>query len=133
VALSPDWPDWLRLVLARPLAYATTKGHDVSRELLGELCRQNDPVIRLWALYALAVESRPDPQTVVEIEQVARAEGPNRELAQLLLSAVRADEAGRLAFLDQATVWVRTHHPDARRVWWGWTVQDQRMVHGSSG
>jgi hypothetical protein len=128
VALSRDWPGWLRLVLVRPLAYATTKGHDVSREMLGELCRQDDPVIRLWALYALAVESRPDPQTVVEIERVAQTEGPNRELAQLLLSAVRADEAGRLAILDQATVWLRSHHREASRLWQGWTVRDQTLV-----
>jgi hypothetical protein len=128
VARSPDWPGWLRLVLARPLAYATTKGHDVSRELLGELCRQDDPVIRLWALYAIAVESRPDPQTVVEIEKVAQAEGPNRELAQLLLSAVRSDEAGRLAILDQATLWLRSHHHEASRLWRGWVVRDQTLV-----
>jgi hypothetical protein len=133
VAFSPDWPGWLRLVLARPLAYATTKGHDVSREVLGDLCRQDDPVIRLWALYALAVESRPDPQTVVEIEKAAQAEGPNRELAQLLLSAIHSHEQKRIEILDQATLWLRTHHPDARRVWWGWTVQDQRLVHARSG
>ena len=85
-------------------------GAAVPYELLGELCRQDDPVIRLWARYAIAVESRPDPQTVVEIEKVAQAEGPNRELAQLLLSAVSADEARRLAILDQATLWLRNHH-----------------------
>ena len=71
VARSPDWPDWLRLALARPMAYAATRGHAISRERLGELCRLNDPVLRLWALYTLAVQPRPDPQTVVEIERVA--------------------------------------------------------------
>ena len=61
VARSEDWPEWLRLVLARPLAYAATDGHTLSRERLAELCRLNDPQLRLWALYALALQSRPDP------------------------------------------------------------------------
>ena len=85
VALSPDWPGWLRLALARPLAYAATRGHAISRERLGELCRLHDPVLRLWALYTLAVQPRPDPQTVVEIEQVARSPQPEHELAELFL------------------------------------------------
>ena len=76
VARSPDWPGWLRLALARPMAYAATRGHAISRERLGELCRLDDPVLRLWALYTLAVQSRPDPQTVVEIEQVLPGRPP---------------------------------------------------------
>ena len=27
VALSPDWPDWLRLLLARRLAYGAARGY----------------------------------------------------------------------------------------------------------
>jgi hypothetical protein len=135
VALSPEWPGWLRLVLVRPLAYAATRGHAISRELLGELCRKNDPndpIIRLWALYALAVENKPDPQTMIEIERVAGTEGPNRELAQLLLSAVHSDESKRVEILDQATLWLRTHHPEASRLWRGWTVHDRKLVHATS-
>jgi hypothetical protein len=128
VAMSPDWPSWLRLVLVRPLAYAATDGHTISREMLSELCRQNDPIIRLWALYALAVQNRPDPQTVVEIEKVAQAEGPNRELAQLFLSAIHSDEPHRPELIDKATVWVRAHHPDAGRLWRGWVIQDRRLI-----
>jgi hypothetical protein len=132
VAMSPDWPGWLRLVLVRPLAYAATEGHTISREMLGELCRQNDPVIRLWALYALAVLNRPDPQTVVEIERVAQAEGPNRELAQLFLTAIHTDEPHRLETLDNATRWIRSHHPDASRLWRGWKVQDSTLARSAS-
>jgi hypothetical protein len=128
VAMSPQWPVWLRLVLLRPAAYAATEGHALSREMLGELCRQGDPIIRLWALYALAVQERPDPQTVVEIERVAQADGPCRELAQLFLSAIHADQPRRLAILHEATLWNRSHHPDASRIWRGWTVRDQRLV-----
>ena len=36
VTLSPDWPSWLRLVLVRPLAYAATRGHALSRDRLGD-------------------------------------------------------------------------------------------------
>jgi hypothetical protein len=126
VVMSPDWPAWLRLVLLRPLAYAATAGHTISREKLGELCRRDDPIVRLWALYALAVQNQSDPQTVVEIEHVAQADGPNRELAQTLLSAIHSEEAQRFALLDQATAWNRTHHPDASRLWDGWIIRDQR-------
>jgi hypothetical protein len=128
VARSADWPDWLRLVLARPLAYASTRGHAISRERLGELCRRNDPILRLWALYALAVQPRPDPQTIVEIEQATRASGPEHELAERLLAAVRAGEAERLAILDQATHWNREHHPDTGRIWEGWSIRGGELV-----
>jgi hypothetical protein len=128
VARSEDWPDWLRLVLARPMAYAATRGHAISRERLGELCRRNDPILRLWALYTLAMQPRPDPQTVVEIEHAVQSAGPERELAKLFLAATKADEAHRIEILDQATSWNRQHHPDASRIWQGWTIRDQRLT-----
>ncbi len=127
VTRSPDWPSWLRLVLVRPLAYAATRGHSLSRELLGELCRRyvrDDPAVRLWALYALAVQTRPDQQTVVEIDRVAKAPGAEHELAELLLEAVHSDEAHRIEILDRATAWNRDHHLDTRRLWQGWTIRE---------
>jgi hypothetical protein len=131
VARSPDWPEWLRLVLVRPLAYAATQGHSLSRERLSELCRRSgreDQAVRLWALYALAVQTRPDPQTKVEIERVAQAPGPYCELAHLFVEAVEADEAHRIELLDRATTWNREHHPDTRRLWQGWTVREGSLV-----
>jgi hypothetical protein len=133
LARSPDWPDWLRLVLTRPLAYAATSGHSLSRERLGELCRLHDPALRLWALYTLAVQTRPDPQTVVEIEHVAQAEGTERRLAELFLAAVRSDQPHRLQLLDQATAWNREHHPEVRRLWQGWTVHEGRLERSPPG
>ncbi|MGC8640084.1 MAG: hypothetical protein ACP5XB_09435 [Isosphaeraceae bacterium] len=130
VTLSPDWPSWLRLVLVRPLAYAATRGHALSRERLGELCRRtirDDPAVRLWVLYALAVQTRPDPQTVVEIERVARSDSPESELARLLLDAIESDEAQRISILDRATAWNREHHPDTRRIWQGWTLKEGKL------
>ncbi len=128
VARSPGWPDWLRLALARPLAYAATGGHSISRERLAELCRLDDPVLRLWALYALAVLPRPDPQTTVEIEKVARSAESNRELADLFLTAIHGDQAHRCEALDRATLWNRAHHPPTARLWEGWTVREGTLV-----
>ena len=132
VALSPDWPSWLRLVLTRPMAYAATAGHTISRETLAELCRKDDPIIRLWALYALAVQIKPDPQTVVMIEKASQEGGPLKDLADLFLSALRADETKRPAFLDRATEWNRSHHPEASRLWQGWTIRDGKLVRAPS-
>src|SRR5271157_2054308 len=128
VARSPGWPDWLRLALARAMAYAATRGHAISRERLGELCRLDDPILRLWALYALAVQPRPDPQTAVEIERIAKSSAPEHELAELLLAAIRTDEAHRLKILDRATLWNREHHPATVRLWQGWTVREGTLV-----
>lgn len=130
VALSPDWPSWLRLVLVRPMAYAATRGHALSRERLGELCRRSirdDPVVRLWALYALAVQTRPDPQTAVEIKRVTQAPETDHDLAEILLDAVHSDEARRIEILDRATAWNREHHPDTRRIWQGWTLREGKL------
>lgn len=131
VAMSPDWPSWLRLVLVRPLAYAATRDHAISRERLGELCRRtirDDPAVRLWALYTLAVQNRPDPQTVIEIDRVARADGPYQELAHTLLEAIDSDQPRRIKILDCATAWNREHHPDTSRIWRGWTLRDGNLV-----
>ncbi len=128
VARSPDWPGWLRLSLTRPMAYAATRGHAISRERLGELCRLGDPIVRIWALYALAVQTRPDPQTAVEIERVAESSAPEHELAGLFLAAIRTDEAHRLEILDRATLWNRSHHPATARLWQDWAVRDGTLV-----
>ena len=37
VARSPDWPDWLRLVLSRRLAYGATRGYAIPEVALDEL------------------------------------------------------------------------------------------------
>lgn len=128
LARSPDWPGWLRLALVRPLAYAATHGHAISRERLGEICRLRDPILRLWALYALAVQTRPDPQTSVEIQQAAVSSAPEHELAALLLEAVQCDEPHRIALLDRATLWNREHHQETARIWQGWTVQGNSIT-----
>jgi hypothetical protein len=128
VARSEDWPQWLRLALARPLAYAASEGHTLSRERLAELCRLNDSKLRLWALYALAMQPRPDPTPKAEIARIAVEPGPDRELAQLFEKALAvADASGRRAALDEATAWTRSHHTAVRRLWDGWSLKGDRI------
>jgi len=127
VARSEDWPDWLRIVLARPLAYASAEGHALSRERLAELCRLGDPQLRLWALFALASQARPDAGPRSEIDQIAAEPGPERDLAQLFAKALQADGPGRIAALDEATAWTRAHHAAVNRLWDGWALQGDRI------
>ncbi len=128
VARSEDWPEWLRLVLARPMAYAASQGHTLSRERLAELCRLDDPQLRLWALYALAMQSRPDPAPKAKILRLADEPGPDRELAQLFEKALSAPDApGRALILDEATAWTRARHPAVRPLWDGWTLKGGRV------
>jgi hypothetical protein len=128
VARSPGWPDWLRLLLARRLAYGAARGYDVPPEALDELRQHPDPMIGLWATYALAARPRPgpDPERAAELETAAGAAGPEGELATMLLDALRAPPADRERHLDEATSWLRSHHPQAAQIWQGWRVEEPR-------
>jgi hypothetical protein len=129
VARSPSWPDWLRLLLSRRLAYGAGRGYDIPREPLDELKKHSDPMIGLWATYALALLARsgPDPAMVAELEEAAQSTGVRGELASRLLGAIRA-ERERESRLDEATIWLRRHHPQAAKIWQGWEVRDQQIV-----
>jgi hypothetical protein len=152
VARSEGWPDWLRLLLLRPLAYRaaaggtimpesrgelrglTVRGYDplqrppVASEPLGELRDRPDPIIGLWATFALAVSYDEGNPAWEDLERAAEAEGPDRELAGILLKALTAQGARRIRLLDRATLWVRRHHPGAARLWDGWEVRGDRLV-----
>jgi hypothetical protein len=134
VARSEGWPDWLRLLLARRLAYGAGRGYGIPREALDELRRHPDPMIDLWATYSLAVlpRSGPDSALSAELEKAARAQGPTGELAGRLLDALRAtsEEREREHRLDEATEWLRRHHPQAAEIWRGWEVRDRMVVRG---
>ena len=77
VARSPDWPDWLRLLLARRLAYGAARGYAIPREALDELAGHSDPMIGLWANCRLGparrARTRSRPR---QLEQAARDAGP---------------------------------------------------------
>ena len=87
-------------------------------------------MIAAWATYSQAVLelNGPDRTAVVDLEHSAQAPTPTGELAARLLAALRARGGGRERRLDEATFWLRRHHPQAAEIWRGWDVRDQHMV-----
>lgn len=130
VARSPGWPDWLRLLLVRPLAYGAAEGLASPRDPLVELGRHHDPAIRLWADFARSAspDAANDPAPGNELERTATNDGPNRELAVLLRQALRVDGAERARLLDRATLWLREGHPDSARLWDTWEARGDRLA-----
>ncbi len=130
VARSPGWPDWLRLLLVRPLAYGAAEGLAGPREPLLELGRHDDPAIRLWADFARSAspDVAGDPSAGKELERTATGDGPDRELAVLLREALRAEGEERARLLDRATLWLRDHHPESARLWEAWEVRGGRLA-----
>ncbi len=101
-----------------------------SREALGELKRHSDPMIGLWATYSLAVvpHGDPDPAPAGDLAKAAAGGGPTAELAGMLRAALMATDEERELRLDEATEWLRRHHPQAAEIWTGWAVEDLRVV-----
>jgi hypothetical protein len=129
VARSEGWPVWLRLLLTRPMAYAAARGEPVPRGSLVELARNDDPATALWARYALAAGPDGDAKSRSELRRAGASGGAEQGLAALLVEALDAPrEPDRLRALDEATVWLRRHQPDAARLWDGWDVQGGRLV-----
>jgi hypothetical protein len=128
VAKSEGWPDWLRLLLVRPLAYAAAQGRAVPRDSLEELRRNRDPAIALWATFALAASDDPNGAAAAALERSATTASEDRSLARLLSAALQASGKPRLDRLDEATLWLRSHHPEAARIWKGWRVEGTRLV-----
>lgn len=128
VARSEGWPDWLRLLLVRPMAYGVGEGYRIAWEPLDLLRQNSDPAIALWATYTRAVMAPGDALALGSLEAEARKPGPNQALAVLLKAAARADGETRVGKLDEATLWLRTHHPEAAKFWNGWTEKDGRLI-----
>jgi len=122
VARSPDWPDWLRLLFTRRLAYGAAHGYAIPREALTELAGHSDPMIGLWADCSLTLLPEPDSKAAVALEQVTSKPGPTAELAALLRAAIAAPQSEREARLNDASLWLRLRHPQAAAVWQGWKV-----------
>jgi len=129
VARSQGWPIWLRLLLTRPLAYAAAQGVVLPAAPLRELRDQGyNPSIGLWANFALAASTPTDHAAAAALAAAAEGDGPDRALARQLRDALRAVDSDRTRRLDEATLWLRTHHPEAARVWAGWSVEGGRLV-----
>jgi hypothetical protein len=126
VARSEGWPGWLRVLLARPIAYYAAVGYYLPGEPLAELASNNDSTIVLWAKYAQAVVG--DREAASSL-RAAVADGPNRGLAEELVHALDATSPpARFKALDAATLWLRDHHPDGLPVWSGWRLSDGRIT-----
>ncbi|MBX6314606.1 MAG: hypothetical protein IRY99_17085 [Isosphaeraceae bacterium] len=132
VAYSEGWPIWLRLLLVRPLAYAAGEGERLPNAPLDALRHHHDPIIALWATYARSFSQGHTGEALAELRRAAEPGGPHRELAALLLEARQARQPDRNAILDRASLWLRTHHPDALRLWQGWEERDGRLVRRSA-
>jgi hypothetical protein len=117
VALSQDWPDWLRLVLSRRLAYGATRGYAIPEVSLDELAKHPDPMIRAWADYSLAVIPGLKPDGAAKLAEAARAPDDNGKLAAMLLATRDAPREDQERLLDEVTLWLRTHHPQAAKIW----------------
>jgi hypothetical protein len=128
VARSEGWPDWLRLLLLRPLAYRAAGGGTIAPGPLDELRGHPDPIIGLWSAFAQAASRDEGDPARQDLGRAAEAEGPDRELAGILLEALEAQGTRRIPLLDRATLWVRRHHPGAARLWAGWEVRGDRLV-----
>ena len=129
VARSEGWPDWLRLLLIRPLAYRAALDLPVPRAPLASLARSSDHATTLWANYALAEGSAGDSSAGKTLRQAATGDGADRRLARLLVRALDANRLDdRLSALDEATIWLRRNHPAAAPLWRGWTIDAGRLV-----
>ncbi len=130
VARSEGWPNWLRLLLTRQLAYGAGRHYAIPRPALEELRHHADPMIALWATYAMTVlpHGGPDPALAAELEESTRRSPPVGELATMLDAAKRAKGDDRDHQLDEATIWLRRHHPVSAEVWHGWEIQGDRVV-----
>jgi hypothetical protein len=125
VARSPGWPDWLRLLLVRPLAYGAAEGLARPREALQELARHHDPGdpalgrLRPFRLPGLRHRSGRGEGTRAHGHERRSPTGPGGVIARG--PALRGEERGRI--LDRATLWLRDHHPESARIWEAWEVR----------
>jgi hypothetical protein len=132
VAKSEGWPDWFRLLMARPMAYGVGEGYRIPWEPLDLLRERKDPAIALWATYTRAAMEPGDAPALHALQQAAGRGDRFAPLASLLESAAKSRGDDRVKKLDEATAWLRTHHPEAAEIWKGWTVIDGRLVETSS-
>ena len=85
-------------------------------------------MIGLWAKFALAMLPGSDGRAAAELQEAARLPGESGELAPMLLAATSLPPPERERRLDEASAWLRHHHPQAAKVWQGWEIRDGRLV-----
>lgn len=128
VARSEAWPPWLRLLMIRPMAYGAGEGYRIAGEPVDLLRHHPDPAIALWATYTRAVTPPGDPSAARSLVDSAASESPSQPLAVLLAAASKEEGDARDRKLDEATAWLRGHHPEAVKLWKGWAEQGGKLV-----
>ena len=129
VATSDSLPDWLRLLLMRPMALAASDRIAIPRAPLDTLLGWNDVDIRLWAAYSIALMRDGDPKALGDLVTAASKPGPGHELAKRLLAAARAQPKDRLRLLNEAAAWQRAHRADFDEIWKDWKIVDGHVTH----
>jgi hypothetical protein len=132
VANSEGWPPWLRLALIQPMAYGVGEGYRIAWEPLDKLRANPDPSTSLWATYTRAVMGPGDAPARDVLVQAAQKDGPARDLARLLEAAAASEGDARVARLDEATRWLRTHQPEVAPLWKGWEVVEGKLARAPS-
>jgi hypothetical protein len=128
VARSEGWPDWLRLLMIRPMAYGVGEGYRIPWEPLDALRSHPDPAIALWATYTRAVNPPGDRSAAQALEKSAASAGPFQPLAVLLEAASKAEGSPRILKLDEATAWLRRNHPESAKLWKGWEERAGKLI-----
>ena len=129
VSKSEGWPDWLRLLLVRPMTYASALGLPIEKPSLIELSKNPDQFIGLWAKAAIAIGPAHDPEYGALLRGDAFNKSPEQGLAMILVKALDATkEPDRIAALNEATIWVRDQYPEALKVWKGWQEQGGKLL-----
>lgn len=127
VAYSRGWPEWLRVLLVRPMAYAAAKDILVPRPPIDELLGSSDPILVLWAQY-IAAANWQDPEAIRALHREAASESPRRELAAMLNAALTDPPEARAVRLDAATRRLRRHHPQCVQIWGAWDEREGGLV-----
>ena len=128
VARSEGWPPWLRLLMARPMAYGVGEGYRIAWEPLDQLRAHPDPAIALWATYTRAVNPPGDAPARGSLAESTARPGEFQGLARLLDAAAKAGGEERTRKLDEATAWLRSHHPASATLWEGWDEREGKLV-----
>ncbi len=74
-------------------------------------------MIRIWANYSLAVMPGLKTDAGAKLEEARRTQDDNGKLAEMLSDATTGPLEERDRRLDEATMWMREHHPQAAKIW----------------
>ena len=127
VALSQGWPEWLRVLLIRPMAIAARDGAKFPAESLAVLRGSADPFVKVWAAYAEALQAGEDSVAFKSLEESAALPGPAQASAKLLKSALMSLDQQQWEDVEEAIKRLRTDSPEAAAVWAGWDDKRGRL------